>query len=423
MTGGKLWIISELYYPEQTSTGYFLTGIGEGLAQDRDVQIICSKPTYSERGMNVPRMETRAGTTIHRMRSTSFDKDRVLGRVINLITFTISTLIFFAFHAKRGDTMLVVTNPPSLPPLLAIIASLKKMRSILLVHDVYPEVLAATGYVSPHSFAYRALYGFFARTYRRFSDVVVLGRDMEKLARRKIGGARTRLSIIPNWGDVDQVTPMPRRDNPFAQAHDLADKTIVQFSGNMGRTHDLELVLELAERLSARTDIVFLFVGYGGKTRLVDAERGKRANIRLLPRQPREMLGPMLACANATIISFVDGMFGVSVPSRMYNVMAAGVPIIAVAHPDSELSLLVEESGAGWTFGSADVSRIQSLILSLAESGGAAEAEHRGSIGRHIVEKSFTSDRIIAQFRALLSTGECQTSQEAPHTSADAIKH
>lgn len=405
MTRQKLWIISELYYPEQTSTGYFLTGIGEGLAADYDVQVICSKPTYSERGMNVPRTEERAGTRIHRMRSTRFDKDSAIGRLFNMLTFTIATIFFFTIHARRGDVMLVVTNPPSLPPLLAIIASRKRMRSMLLVHDVYPEVLAATGHLSTQSLAYRLLYGFLAWTYRRFSDVIVLGRDMEELARRKLGTATTRLSIIPNWGDVEEVHPMPRQNNPFARAHGLIEKTVVQFSGNMGRTHDLELILELAERLSHRPDITFLFVGYGGKSRLVDQEQGKRTNIVLLPRQPREMLGPMLACANATIISFVDGMFGVSVPSRMYNVLSAGVPIIAVADPRSELTLLVRESGAGWSFRSDEISQIEALILSLAEQDGAADAARRGEIGRKIVEKDYTSGQVVAQFKALLSVG------------------
>lgn len=227
MTRRKLWIISELYYPEQTSTGYFLTGIGEGLARDRDVQVICSKPTYSERGMNVPRREVRAGTTIHRMRSTSFDKDRVLGRIINLITFTITTLVFFAVHVRRGDTMLVVTNPPTLPPLLAIVARIRGARSILLVHDVYPEVLAATGHLSKSSIGYRLLHGFFARTYQLFTDIVVLGRDMAALARDKIGDARTHLTIIPNWGDIDEIIPMGREENIFARQHDLIDKTVI----------------------------------------------------------------------------------------------------------------------------------------------------------------------------------------------------
>lgn len=404
MTRRKLWIISELYYPEQTSTGYFLTGISEGLARDRDVQVICSKPTYSERGMNVPWREVRAGTTIHRMHSTSFDKDRVLGRIINLVTFTIAAVAFFALRARRGDTMLVVTNPPTLPPLLAIIARIRGIRSILLVHDVYPEVLAATGYLSRDNVGYRLLHGLFARTYRLFTDIVVLGRDMAALARDKIGGARTRLTIIPNWGDVDEIVPIARRENTFARQHGLVDKTVIQFSGNMGRTHDLELVLTLADRLASREDIVFLFVGYGGKARLVDqhSRREPHSNMLFLPRQPREMLGAMLACANATIISFVDGMFGVSVPSRMYNVMAAGVAIIAVADPRSELALLVEEAGCGWTFTSDAIDRIEALILSIASKAGAHDTADRGNAGRSTVERDYARDTVITKFRSLL---------------------
>lgn len=172
----------------------------------------------------------------------------------------------------------------------------------------------------------------------------------------------------------------------------------------MGRTHDLELVLTLADRLSSREDIAFLFVGYGGKARLVDQHRRKEqlSNMLFLPRQPREMLGAMLACSNATIISFVGGMFGVSVPSRMYNVMAAGVPIIAVADPRSELSLLVEEAACGWTFTADAIDRIEQLILSIASEAGARDAAGRGDAGRRAVERDYTLDTVIAKFRALL---------------------
>ncbi|MCH2486795.1 MAG: hypothetical protein MK010_03505, partial [Erythrobacter sp.] len=73
----RLWVVSELYYPEQTSTGYFLTRIAEGLTDAFDVQVICGKPSYSERGVATLRREHRKGTTIHRMWATHFNKDRL----------------------------------------------------------------------------------------------------------------------------------------------------------------------------------------------------------------------------------------------------------------------------------------------------------------------------------------------------------
>ena len=147
MTLPRLWVVSELYYPEQTSTGYFLTHIAEGLAETMDVWVVCGQPTYSEHGMRAPAREERNGVRIHRVPATHFGKDRLALRAINVLTLSLSAAWFALTHFRRGDRLLIVTNPPTLPPLLGLIARWKRMDAHLLVHDVYPEVLAATGFL------------------------------------------------------------------------------------------------------------------------------------------------------------------------------------------------------------------------------------------------------------------------------------
>lgn len=401
MAKPKLWVISELYYPEQTSTGYFLTRIAEGLADEYDVRIISGRPTYSERDLNVAWSEERHGTRIYRMRSTRFDKDRLVGRALNLVTFTLAATFFAITRLRRGDRVLVVTNPPTLPPLVALAARLRGARAALLVHDVYPEVLIAAGMIRAGGWIDRALGAVVGFTYRQFRAVIVLGRDMHEIIGRRIGKSDTALHIIPNWGDVDEVVPMSLEENPFRRAHGLEGKTVIQFSGNLGRTHDLETVLQAADALADRDDILFLFVGYGGKAALVRDDQSPRRNVRFLDRQPREMLGAMLASADAAIIAFVDNMYGVSVPSRMYNLMAAGTPIIAMAHPRSELALVVSEEAAGWVIdGSSEA--LAALIARIAGPGGREESRARGAAGRAAACRSYTLPAVLDRFRAVL---------------------
>lgn len=403
MSKPHLWIVSELYYPEQTSTGYFLTEIAEGLADTFDVRVICGKPSYSERGMAVARTEQRHGTVIHRMRATHFNKDRLVLRAVNALTLAVAATVFALLRLRRGDRMLIVTNPPTLPPLLALVGRLRGVRSYLLVHDVYPEVLAATGMMAPGGTAWRMAAAFFNRTLGWFDRIVVLGRDMQTLIDRKIAAGRGRATtaIIPNWGDVEEIRPIARADNPFAIDHGLLDRFVVQFSGNIGRTHDVELLLGIARRLEDLPHVVFLFVGYGGQAGTVAAHGG--ANLRYLPRQPRDRLNAMLACSDATVIAFKPAMSGVSVPSRMYNVMAAGVPIIAIADADAELSRTVIENDAGWQLASGDADGLEALIRRLAGPGGRDEAAARGANARSALVPRYTLPRIVAQYRDILS--------------------
>ncbi len=395
----RLWAISELYYPEQTSTGYFLTRIAEGLAADFDVQVICGQPTYSERGIKAPARETRNGAHIRRMSGTHFDKDRLAGRALNAITVTTAMFVHALVNFRRGDRVLVVTNPPIVPAMIGLVARWRGCPATLLVHDLYPEVLGATGMLRPTRLSYRILARFFRWSFRLFGDVVVLGRDMAEVVRAKIDDAHRRIHLIPNWGDVDEIRPIAFADNAFRQEHGLAEKFVVQFSGNIGRTHDVELVLDTARLLRDRDDIVFLFVGYGGKAGLLADADG---NVRFLPRQPREKLAQMLAASNVTIISFIDGMYGISVPSRMYNVMAAGVPIIAAADERSELARTVADLGAGWVLHDRTPEGLAALIRSLASVEGRANLAARGAAGRRGVEQRYALPHILQQYRQLL---------------------
>jgi glycosyltransferase involved in cell wall biosynthesis len=145
----------------------------------------------------------------------------------------------------------------------------------------------------------------------------------------------------------------------------LSDRFIIQYSGNIGRTHGVEQLAVCAEQLENDPTVHFLFIGFGGKKLGLAQyvkERGL-SNVTIMDYRPRAELSVSLTACNVTIISFVRGMAGVSVPSRMYNVMAAGKPIIAVADPGSELALVVKEEDIGWVVPPGDVDGLRMAIL------------------------------------------------------------
>lgn len=398
----RLWVVSELYYPEQTSTGYFLTEIAEGLATSFDVRAVCGQPTYSSAGIVAPRREQRHGVSIFRMRGTHFPKDRIALRLLNVVTLTLATFFFLLVRIRPGDHILAVTNPPSVPPLLALIVKLRRARAVLLVHDVYPEVLVAVGVLSPGSLIVRTMNRVMKATVSAFDHIVVLGHDMAELVSRNRDIAPERLSIIPNWGDTTAIVPTDISANAIARQLNAQDKTIIQYSGNIGRTHDIELVLDVARRLAGRDDILFLFAGEGGKMPLVEAEsRRDGSNIVVLPRQPAELLPALLSCATATIIALPPGMTGISVPSRMYNVMAAARPIISVGDKGSTLSTTIRDGDAGW-YCDADAASLQAQIEQIASDQGHAAAKSKGANARRLAESRYTRQTVIDQFTSLL---------------------
>jgi colanic acid biosynthesis glycosyl transferase WcaI len=386
-----IWVVSELYYPEETSTGYFVTGIAEGLAAHHRVHVICSQPTYSGRGTKAPWCEVWNGVQIKRCWSTTMNKDLLLLRVLNLCTISFSIFFRVLASAKKGDAVLVVTNPAVLPFLISIACRLKHAKCLLLIHDVYPEVLAAAGMMKPASIGYRGIERLTRLLYKSVRRIIVLGRDVRQLIESKMENGRGKIVIIPNWGDIQRIRPMPRNHNELLQKMGIPDKFVVQYCGNMGRTHGVECLVDVAQKLKNVQMIHFLLAGWGAKREWLEREVRSRdlTNVTVLPSPPRTNLPHLLNACDVSIIPFVQGMKGVSVPSRMYDVMAAGKPIIASAESDSELAMVVREEQVGWVVPPDDLDRMVEAILEarsdperLAEMGKRARSSAEGKFSR-----------------------------------------
>ncbi len=401
-TPRKIWIVSELYYPEETSTGYFMTGIAEGLAQHYKVGALCSRPTYAARGQHAPASEVHNGVKIYRCTAAAFNKDSLPLRVINLLTITL-TLFFRALSVfARNDIVLVVTNPPLLPFLTMAACRLKGARCLLLVHDVYPEVLIATGLIKKQSLPARLIDRLSLFLYRSVNRIIVLGRDMKELIEKKLGHSDSRVVIIENWGDVQNIVPQPRERNSLLQQLGLAKKFVIQYSGNIGRTHGIENLIDAAKALKNHDDIVFLIIGSGMKKRLLEqtVRQEKLTNIIVLPRRPRDQLAASLNACDLAIITFIPAMAGVSVPSRLYNILAAGKPILAVAEDRSELAMVVKEENVGWVVQPGKSDQLTQAILE-AKSSPDLPAKMAAN-ARSAAEKKYSYSPIIERYKTLI---------------------
>ncbi len=346
----KVWVVSELYYPELTSTGYFLTGIAEGLAGDYDVSVLCGQPSYWARGVRAPFCEIRNRVDVQRCRATTLDKNELLGRISNLITISVSIFSAALFRFRRRDIVIVVTNPPLLPYFAALACRVRGARMILLIHDVYPEMLTRLGILKPQSMISRLLNWASVWLYKNANRIVVLGRDMQGLIAGKLPLDRERVVIATNWANFEMIMPAPRSNNQLLDALHLKEKFIVQFFGNMGHPHCIEDLLDAAEVLQDDPQVHFLLVGWGVKKPwAVKEQRARRLqNVTILDPLPRDQSCDVQNACDIAINTLSSNMTGISVPSRTYNVMASGKPMIAVCDEDSELAAVIREEQIGW---------------------------------------------------------------------------
>ncbi len=396
------WIITELYYPEETSTGHFLTKIAEGLVDNKDISVICSQPTYSQRDITAPKREIRNGVHIYRCWGGRLNKNFLPFRIVNFLTISLSLFFASLIHFRPGDKVIVVTNPPLLPFLVAFAAKMKKCASILLVHDVYPEVLVATGILRSKSFIFKIIQEAARWLYKQVAAIVVIGRDMGEIAATKCH-EHNKIHLITNWADLDIVVPSLRQENTVLKQHGLLNSFVMQYCGNMGRTHGLEYLIECAGLLHDNYSH-FLFIGSGARKSWLEREvvNRKLTNVTILPRCLREDLSENLNACDLAVISFVPGMSGISVPSRMYNIMAAGKPILAIADADSELAAVVKEEGIGWVVAPGE---IDALIVAIQDAkSDLKRLRMMGEHARKIAEEKYSFATVIKSYRELLDS-------------------
>ena len=403
----RIWIISELYYPELTSTGYFLTGIAEGLAPSHGVSVLCGQPSYLARGVHAPSHETLNGVDVHRCWATTFDKNKLHLKLLNLITISASIFCAALFAFRRGDIVIAVTNPPLLPYLMALVCRMRGARFVLLVHDVYPEVLTRLGILKPSSMFVRLVELSSRRLYKNADRIVVLGRDMEELVAQKVGAGGSRVMIATNWGDTEAIYPTARKDNTLLDKLNLHGRFVVQYCGNIGRTHGIEDLLGAAELLCQDPDVHLLLIGWGAKKQWAMQQREQRqlTNLTILDPLSREDLCDGLNACDIAFISFASGMAGVSVPSRMYNVLASGKPVLAVCDSNSELAAVIREERIGWVIppGHPDL-----IVAALREGKADSEALRcMGERARRAAAMKYTRCHVLEKYNSLIENLQC----------------
>jgi len=219
----------------------------------------------------------------------------------------------------------------------AVVAWLRGARLVNWVQDVFPETAMALGVRGVNGLLGRALQRMRDASLRQADVNIVLG---EKMAAYLTGrGARPdRIKVIHNWVDDEAIVPVPRERNRLREQWGLATKFVVGYSGNMGRAHEFETILETAAQLRSETDIVVLFIGGGNQKAYLENETIKRELTQVLfkPYQDRETLPESLGVADAHLISLRPELESFILPSKFYGVAAAGRPMIFIGDPGGE---------------------------------------------------------------------------------------
>ncbi|MET4261144.1 colanic acid biosynthesis glycosyl transferase WcaI [Bradyrhizobium sp. S3.12.5] len=366
----KIVVASQHYPPDPGTTAAIMGEIACRLAAEHEVVVLSGWPGAlppSQIGPKKPRVVA--------VENQVADKAALARRGISELLFVLRIFVALLRQLRRGDVVLTVTAPFMLPYAVAAAAWLKGARSALIMHDLFPDVLVMAGLLRPRSIVASMMRAANGLMFRVLNAVVTIGRDAERPLLSYSCMTRGKIRFIPNWATLAPgVRPMTS-DNPFRKMRPAC--FIVGLSGNLGFTHDPEIVFEAARLLKDEADIHFLLSGWGiGFERLKQLQADTNLpNVSFVARVEDAELEAFLAAADLWIIPYRKDVAGVSVPSRFYNLLAVGRPVVLVSEAEAEAALTVKENGLGWVVTPGRADQLARAIRAASSSDAAGMAQ------------------------------------------------
>ncbi|MGH9743866.1 MAG: glycosyltransferase family 4 protein [Candidatus Acidiferrum sp.] len=338
-------LLLNLYYPPDTSaTAKMAATVVEALSARHEVTVLCGRPSYDpaeRRPWRLCRTETTGRARILRVGSTDYPRFAMRRRVLNYLSYVALAIPRALF--VRCNVVLAMTDPPFEGIIGAIVALLKGKPYVYNIRDMYPDMAVGGSIVEP---------GLLARIWERLhrwalrhaTRVIVLGEDMRARIAAKGVDAR-RIEIVRDGADIPPAdAPQPAIDSEVTRAIRADFKFVLLHAGNLGFYGAWETLITAARKFE-NDGIGLVFVGEGAQRSYVEALAKDAKNIRFLPFFPASKIASVLNAPDAHVITVKRGLEGVVVPSKMYGILAAGKPILAVAPEETDASSLGAKFG------------------------------------------------------------------------------
>lgn len=398
------------FYPEVATTGQILTELAEGLTETFDVTVICEIPSYAqaiEERYKTKKyyFEEYKGIKVIRVHVPEVNKQSKVSRVKYILSYFFNC-IGATLKAGKFDLVFTVTQPPILGGLLGVIGKfLTRGKLMYQIMDFNPEQTIAVNYTSNKLILNTMMWC--DKMSCRFSDVIVtLGRDMQETLYRRFKNTNVPNNVvINNWIDENKIYPL-KHDDPkvvaFRKQYGLEGKFVIMTSGNIGLYYDFENLLKIMEKFKEHEDVVFAFVGDGlVKPKLQEyANKNNIENVIFVPFQKKENLNYSLNSADIHIVTNALGVKGISVPSKIYGILAVNKPIWGILENGSEAWNIIEDSNCGILAEAANYEQIEGTLNQIIREKENFVQKH--STGRAYLEAHLTKKMSIDSYRKTL---------------------
>lgn len=341
------------------AAGYLQIDMLEAFLRKFNTRVIVAG-TIVERGTSLPK-DVKWHKTI------KYNRKSLMKRVFTWLVATAQMIWIVAFRYRTAH-IVAISNPP----FSIYIPWLLKVKSYdIIVYDMYPDALANFGYSSRNSLLYKIWAKLNRKTFEKARRVFTLTKGMKELVFNYTSES-SKIQVVPLWSDAADFKKVSAEDNVIRAKTDSLNKFCVVYSGNWGLTHPLETLISLAEYLDSEIFSIII-IGGGAKEKMLKEtlETKKYPHVHLLPWQPIEMLAHSLHAADLSVITLDKEASNLSIPSKLYNIMSAGNPVLGICQNESGLAQLITQGDFGFVTDGQNLEdvaqKIKQLQLNVAE--------------------------------------------------------
>ncbi|OUL21947.1 glycosyl transferase [Nostoc sp. T09] len=401
----QILIYSYNYYPEPIGIAPLMTELAEGLVKrGHQVRVVTAMPNYPERQIyqsyrgKLYLTEYKNGVQIQRSYVWIRPQPNLLDRILLDASFVVTSFLP-AIIGWRPDV--IISTSPSLPVCVpaALLGWLRNCPVILNLQDILPEAAIHVGLLK-NKFLIKLFTKLEKFAYQSATTISVIADGFVENLLRK-GVPSHKIVQIPNWVDVNFIRPLPKEDNQFREIHNLKDKFVVLYSGNIALTQGLETVIKAAAMLRHIPDIVFAIAGEAkGLQRLQQECLNYGAdNVLLLPFQPREHLPQMLAAADVGLVVQKKNVVSFNMPSKIQVLLASGRALIASVPDNGTAAGAIRQSGGGFVVPPEDPQTLANAILDLYQN--PEKVKNLGYKSRQYAVEQYAFEQALNQYENL----------------------
>ena len=396
------------FAPDTAPTGEVITRIVEEfVASGQKVHVVTALPWYRTHSIEsgwtgklvrVEKTSWGSVTRVHPFPGKS--KTNLLRRAIGFAAFSVvaGVCTLFAGGIHRRPSAIISMSPPLTLGLTGWLAArLRFTKTIFNIQDVFPDAAVETGAITNTKIISVARW-LERVSYHRSDAVVVLSDDLKDNVDRKVSPKhRDKVRVIPNFVDAERIVSMDRM-TPYRRELGIGDEQVVMYAGNVGYSQSLEMILYAAREIPYA---IFVINGDGAARVDLEQEAQGIPNIRFAGYQPRERVPEVLASADLHVVPLRTGLGAVSVPSKTYSILAAARPVVAAIDAGTEVTRILEASGAGDSVHPDDAEAFTAAIARMLNDPHAMK--ERGESGRKWVESHVSPRAVGSSYLSLIA--------------------